>query len=89
MNGVALRRGGTSTYGSGAPRPMNLVLARWARGAGIIAADEERMSREAVPLVASKPAAVLLQLMTQPMPDVADRKRLELQKIPFALPDRR
>lgn len=68
---------------------MNLVLALWADGAAIVAADEQRMSREAAPIKASKPAAVFLHLMTQPMPDVADRKRLELQKIPFALPDRR
>lgn len=33
--------------------------------------------------------AVFLPLMTKPQPDTAERKRLELQSIPFALPPKK
>lgn len=33
--------------------------------------------------------AVFLPLMTDPQPDTAERKRLELQRIPFGLPPKK
>jgi hypothetical protein len=45
------------------------------------------MSDRIAPMYGSQ--AVLLPLMTQPQPDTAERVRLAVQKIPFALPPKK
>ena len=47
--------------------------------------QHEQMRRE----LDAKPAPVCLPLMTRDQPDTAERKRLEVQRIPFALPERK
>ena len=47
--------------------------------------QHEQMRRE----LDVKPKPALLPMMTETQPDTAERKRLEIQRLPFALPEPR